>query len=77
MHLRLVAHTATAALRAICLQFNTAPVVAEFCPVKAASKLGNGGLAAPVVAATALARRAGRYKLRAVQDRYVTEPEMS
>ena len=77
--IRLVAQTATAALSATCLQFNTAaPAAAELDPpVNAPSKLGNGGFAAPVVAANALPRRAGRYKLNAVQERYVMEPEMS
>jgi hypothetical protein len=46
-------------------------------PVKASKRLGNGGLAVPANDAAALARRAGRYRLKAVTDKYVREPDRS
>ena len=54
--LRLVAHTLTAALSTTCLQFKPVPAF----PVKAPSKLGQAGFAAPRAAAAALARRVGK-----------------
>lgn len=73
-NLRLVAQIVTAALRTICLQLRPlAPPV----PVNAASRLGKAGLAAPANDAAARALRVGRYKLRAVTERYVREPDRS
>lgn len=68
---RRVAQMLTAALKATCLQLRP-PL-----PANAASMLGQAGLAAPTAAAAALARMVGRYKLNAVQDMYVREPERS
>jgi hypothetical protein len=64
----------TAVLSTTCLQFK--PLGLLFL-VKTASKLGNAGLAAPAAAAVALARSVGRYRLSAVTERYVREPERS
>jgi hypothetical protein len=62
----LVAHIDTAVLSTTCLQFK--PLGPPF-PVKASKRFGNGGLAAPANDAAALARRVGRYRLRAVTER--------
>ncbi len=64
----------TAVLSTTCLQFN--PLGPPF-PAKAASKLGNAGFATPAAAAAALARSVGKYRLNAVTDKYVKEPERS
>ena len=70
----LVAQIVTAVLRTTCLQLN--PLGPPF-PVNASKSLGKGGLVVPANDAAALARRAGRYRLKAVTERYVNEPERS
>ena len=72
-YIHLVAHKPTAALKATCLQFNPAPCT----PLSAASTLGHAGFTAPIAAAAYLALIVGKYKLNAVQERYVSEPERS
>ena len=69
----LVAHKLTAALSTTCLQFSPAPLA----PLNAPRMLGQAGLIAPAAAAACRARIVGRYRLSAVQERYVREPERS
>lgn len=64
--IHLVAHIETAVLRTTCLQFRP---LGPPLPVKASRRLGKAGLAVPAREAAALARRVGRYKLRAVTER--------
>lgn len=72
-NLHLVAHTLTAALNSTCLQFSPAPPT----PLNAPRTLGHAGLIAPAAAAAYRALIVGRYRLRAVHERYVSEPERS
>lgn len=73
-NVRLLAHKLTAALRNTCLQLKPrGPPV----PLRASSTLGHAGLGAPVRTAADLALIAGRYRLNAVHERYVKEPERS
>ena len=60
-----VAHTATAALKTTCLQFNPGPAA----PLNAPIREGQSGLVAPVAAAAYRALIAGRYKERPTQER--------
>ena len=71
-NLRLVAQILTAALKTTCLQFNPPPA-----PLNAPMILGHAGFALPAAAAAARARMVGKYKLNAVQERYVSEPDKS
>ena len=71
--LHLVAHKLTAALSTICLQFSPAPLA----PLNARRMLGLAGLIPPAAAAACRARIVGRYRLSAVQERYVRDPERS
>lgn len=72
--LHLVAQTVTAALKSTCLQFHalTPPLL-----VKLDSRLGHGGSAVPAAVAAALALSVGRYRLNAVQEMYVNDPDRS
>jgi hypothetical protein len=69
-----VAHIDTAVLRTTCLQFRP---LGPPLPVNVSKRLGKGGLAVPASDAAALTRSAGRYKLKAVTERYVRDPERS
>lgn len=66
-----MAQILTAALKATCLQLRP-PL-----PASAARMLGHAGLVDPTAAAAARARMVGRYKLKAVHEMYVREPERS
>ncbi len=72
-YLRLVAHNPTAALSTNCLQLRPALGI----PFSAPMMLGQAGFTAPAAAAAYRALIVGRYRLNAVQERYVSEPERS
>lgn len=72
-HIRRAAHNVTKPVSATCLQFR--PAAAGF--VKGVSRLGSALLAAAAAPPAYLARRAGRYRLRATMLMLVMAPEKS
>ena|SRR5436190_682816 len=65
---RRVAQIVTALLSSTCRQWSVVGAVDAALPMNGANKLGQAGLSEPEPAA-AVARKAGRYRLRAAQER--------